>query len=332
MILGHERQIKYLETVLKKNRMAHAYLFYGPEHVGKLTIAKSFAKALRCQKKIIPISRDRGESVSLFGECGECVSCAGIENDADPEVLRLDALHTLISEKETRKEIPIKDIRELKRIFSLAPLGNAWRVVIINEAEKMSAEAANAFLKLLEEPGAQTLILLVTSSRELLFSTIMSRTQQIQFSLVPHAEINGFLEKKRLPAEERKELCRIARGRPGVLHTLLEDKDALAEERKFLAGVSTGIEEGDIPAAFRIHEHIASDPELRVKYIECAMEILRAKLLLANTPETALFFAKKLKNALRMRTLIETTNVNPRLCLDAFTLGVQSGSKAAAYK
>ena len=232
MILGHERQIKYLETVIKKNRMAHAHLFFGPEHVGKLVIAKMVAKALFC-----PHAKG-----GLMNVCHKCEACQKIEKNMHPEVIFLDTEHTLVSKKETRKDIPIDDIRELKRVLSFAPHGAAWRVVIINEAEKMSAEAANAFLKILEEPGDLTLIILITSSRELLLPTILSRTQQIGFSLVSDEILKKFLEREKKYGESHEEMLKIAGGRAGVLMRMREEKTFLSEERTFFGAIQKGLD------------------------------------------------------------------------------------------
>jgi DNA polymerase III gamma/tau subunit len=145
MILGHERQLKYLETVYKNSRLAHAYLFYGPEGVGKCTVAREFA-----------------------------------------EKLVKDPAQVIILTTEGSRDIPIDDIRELKRKLSFAPQADEWRVVIIDGVEHLSIPAANAFLKLLEEPGERTLLLLISSALELVLPTIRSRTQAIRFGMVPN--------------------------------------------------------------------------------------------------------------------------------------------------
>ena len=142
-LIGHDRQIQFLNSCRTRGTLPHAYLFHGPEHVGKLTIALMLAQSFFCPE----VSKDDMRSV-----CGTCQSCQAIANYRHPSIFFLDTAHTLVSKKENRKEIPIEDIRELKRILSFAPQGNQWRLAIINEAEKMSTEAANAFLKLLEEP------------------------------------------------------------------------------------------------------------------------------------------------------------------------------------
>src|SRR3989338_2587481 len=144
-IIGHEKQLRYLEHVRLRNTLAHAYLFHGPDGVGKRTVARAYAKTLTGARDII----------------------------------FLDTSHTLVSKKDERRDIPIEDIRELKRMWTLAPSGDMWRVLIVNDAEHMSDQAANGFLKLFEEPGSRTIIFLIASSRDLLMPTIISRAVNI---------------------------------------------------------------------------------------------------------------------------------------------------------
>lgn len=173
MIRGYERQITYLERVRARGRLAHAYLFYGPDRCGILAIAKSLIKGLYCP--------NYGGETSLVKAGDGCRECAAVDADTHPAVILLDLEHSLTSEKETRKKIPIDDIHELRRRFSLAAAGGAWRVAIVHHADTMSEDARDAFLKLLEEPGAQTLFILITDARESVSPTIRSRAVPLGF-------------------------------------------------------------------------------------------------------------------------------------------------------
>lgn len=312
MILGHERQIQYLEKVLKKGRLAHAYLFYGPEGVGKFTIAKAFARTLQC-------ASHQGQTLisrSDLDDCS-CVPCRLIEQNAHPHVYILDPEHTLVSKKEKRKDIPIEDIRELKRLLSLAPEGGQWRIVIINEAEKLSFDAADAFLKLLEEPGAQTLIILVTSERELLLPTVVSRAIPIRFSLVPEHTLAETLRAEVKDPALQKEILLLAGGRPGAVFRLLKEGN-LEKERKFLRQILVILKQKAITEALQFSEKTAFDEGGRKKMIEYIMRTLRARLL-GQVGDT-IPLVRKLKNIQRIAGILETTNVNPRLALDAMML------------
>ena len=173
MILGHERAIRYLNRVIARGRLAHGYLFYGPDEAGNLNVAQSVAHALVCSHE--------GSEASLMGKDNGCEAYGRIAAGTHPAVVLLDLAHTLTSTKETRKEIPIDDIRELKRVFSFAPLEDAWRVAIIGQADTMSGDATDAFLKLLEEPGERTLFVLTAGNRESVAETIRSRIVPLGF-------------------------------------------------------------------------------------------------------------------------------------------------------
>ena len=107
--------------------------------------------------------------------------------------------------------------------MSFAPQGDRWRLAIINEADKMSEEAANAFLKLLEEPGSHTLIMLIASHKDLLLPTIVSRAQAIGFLTVSDQIMKTALKEKDIVEDTREEFLTFAGGRPGVLMRLCED-------------------------------------------------------------------------------------------------------------
>lgn len=276
--------------------MAHAYLFSGPEGIGKFEVAKAIAKSFYCE----------GAKKSLHDVCGECVQCRLIDSAAHPHVVILDPKHTLVSKKvprsdhgrtgmavsrpegrdglateslaKKRKEIPIQDVRELKRVFSLAPQGNNWRIAIINNADKMSQEAANSFLKLLEEPGQQTLIILLSAYPEMLPQTVVSRTQVIKF----FGGRAGFSQEDK---ELRQELALLVRQR-------------------------------DLPRAFKFFEKAVDNDELRKKTIFLLLATARNKLLATPQRESVM----TIKEMLRIAEIMETTNVNSRLALDVLFL------------
>lgn len=280
MILGHNRQLEYFQKVFERGRLAHAYLFYGPDQVGKMTVAEWLVKKLQCEKNVI----------------------------------LLDTEHTLLSKKEERKEIPIEDIRELKRIFSLAPPEGRWRAAVINEAEKMSRDAANAFLKLLEEPGTRTLFLLLTEDRELVLPTIASRALPMRFSPLPDNAIRAFLETKVKDALLREDIVKFSAGRPGVAVRLAENQEEFLRERRLAAAVGA-VYRGGTPAALRLSERIAGNRVLRQKAVEYLIRALRRDLYQESAEKRGIY-AEKLKKVNHLAALLDTTNVNPRLALD----------------
>ncbi|MDP3769791.1 MAG: DNA polymerase III subunit delta' [Candidatus Sungbacteria bacterium] len=308
--IGHDRQISYINKIRSRGRMAHAYLFHGPEHLGKLTLALMLAQSFFCPQST---------KTDIRSVCGTCASCQAIVNRRFPHVIFLDTHHTLVSKKETRKEIPIEDIRELKRIFSLRPAGETWRLAIIDEADKMSEEAVNAFLKLLEEPGPQTLIILIAPSRDLLLPTILSRTQVVGFFPVPELKLRAFMETKDITAKMQDELLVLAGGRPGILMRVCSDSAYAQQERGFADEIEHIIFDRDILNALRLSEKIAPDQALREKTVGWIISFLRRQLI-AELGASSDKLVKKIKRIDRIAMLLETTNANPRLGMDVIFL------------
>jgi len=160
-IIGHEKQVNFLQKSIKKKRLSHAYLFIGPEGVGKLTIALAFAKALECED-------GRDEDF-----CGHCQSCLAIEKGNHPDV-------HLISPESGKEEISIAQIKKLCRDFTLSALSGLYKIGVIQGADLLGRAAANAFLKTLEEPLGKAIFIL-TSSSESILPTISSRCQILKF-------------------------------------------------------------------------------------------------------------------------------------------------------
>lgn len=310
-LIGHDQQIAYLNASKASGRLGHAYLFHGPNHVGKLTIAHAFAQSFFCSNAGGDMSR----------VCGDCQSCRMINESHHPNVTMLDTDHTLVSKKETRKEIPIEDIRALKQQLSYAPAAHQWRLAIINEADKMSEEAANAFLKLLEEPGTQTLLILVAAHKDLLLPTIVSRVQSLRFLTVSDAILTGVLDAKRIANDDRKDMLLLAGGRPGILMQLCEDSDAhVKEDIKILRDIEKIIHTHDLVNALRISEQSSQDTNMREKIINWLVAILRAKLVDTAHSADAISTAHKITRVDYIANLIDSTNVHPRLAMDVMFL------------
>lgn len=304
-IIGHTRQIEYLSRVIAAGRFAHAYLFYGPEHVGKYTIAKAFTKTLYCTQ---------GQG-TLPGVCGTCAACRAIEQDKHPSVIILTPEHTLVSKKETRSNIPLEDIHELKRRFAFAPIGHAPRVTIIDRADTLSEEAGHAFLKLLEEPGSEIIFILIAPSRDLLLPTIVSRTTALGFSLVPETALADALASR--PMAHKAELLRIANGRPGVLLSLSADAKQWQDEQSFLKRAIALFRNPDDPLHAPTLDAIAENRRDTLRLMAYFVRMLRAELIASPGMAETDTLAKTIRVANRIAGLIESTNVHPRLALDS---------------
>lgn len=176
-IAGHKRQLEFLEQIINKNRLAHAYVFAGPDGVGKKMVAKRLAMA-------------------LLGE--------GNPNAFQPDLLEIDG----------RNGIKIEQIRDLIYKLSLKAYMAKYKVAVIDAAHNLTDEAQNALLKSIEEPKSNTIIILVTSAPDRLKKTILSRAQKINFGGVDFPEYQHLLPKK-LSDEQKRLIQDFASEKPG---------------------------------------------------------------------------------------------------------------------
>jgi DNA polymerase III subunit delta' len=176
-IRGHEAQKAAFAQIEARGRLAHAYLFVGPEGVGKKTFAVELARGLSCE---------RAKAKGTLDACGECPPCVQIAAGTYPD------LHSL-SLPEDLQEFPINAIRGLRDEVSLKPMMGGYRIALIDDADKFSDPAANAFLKTLEEPPPHSLLILLSPSTTQLLPTIVSRCQIVRFAPLPEETVAELL-------------------------------------------------------------------------------------------------------------------------------------------
>ena len=159
-IPGQQRAIRFLKQLIKKEAVPHAFLFTGMEGAGKFAAARQFAKALNC-----PSPQD-------FDSCGACASCRKLEEGLHPDLVHI---------KNEGVFIKLEQIRELMKRFRFRPFEGKFRVVIIQDAQRLMESAANAMLKILEEPPKANIFILLATESQMLLPTIVSRCCQVRF-------------------------------------------------------------------------------------------------------------------------------------------------------
>lgn len=163
-----------LKNAIKKNMLAHAYLFFGPRGVGKTTCARIFAKTINCQHP--------DENMEA---CNQCESCLSFNENRSFNIHELDAA----------SNNSVEDIRNLIDQVRIPPQVGKYSTYIIDEVHMLSLNAFNAFLKTLEEPPKHAIFILATTEKHKIIPTILSRCQIFDFNRIEISDIVGHLSK-----------------------------------------------------------------------------------------------------------------------------------------
>ncbi|KPK38674.1 MAG: hypothetical protein AMJ78_09635 [Omnitrophica WOR_2 bacterium SM23_29] len=226
-IIGQRLAVELIRRAIEEKRLAHAYLFIGPDGVGKALLAKIFAQSLNCE---------RGEA----DPCGECISCKKIENKNHPDV------GWIYPEGKSRK-IRINSIRQVSQALSLKPYEGKAKVFIIDEADHMTEEAANCLLKTLEEPPKDSTLILLASNISRLYPTIISRCQKIPFYPLDEEMVKAELVRKYKIDEKRATyISRFSEGRLGKAAEALEEEALIKRDKvvdEFILPKDSGYED-----------------------------------------------------------------------------------------
>ncbi|MHB8770368.1 MAG: DNA polymerase III subunit delta' [Syntrophales bacterium] len=172
-LYGQDQPLAVLKNAMANNRIAHAYLFYGMEGIGKRTAAALFARAVNCESESPP--------------CTTCASCRKALHQNHPDIVTISAEGQFIK---------IGAVKELQEQMKFRPREGRRRVVVMPEADRMNAPAANALLKTLEEPSAGNILLLTTSRPHALPLTILSRCQHLRFTPLPREDVARYLRER----------------------------------------------------------------------------------------------------------------------------------------
>lgn len=226
-VIGHERQKTLLEAALRHDRVAHAYLFHGEAHIGKGLMALRLAQVLNC---------DRPADAGAPDRCGPCRSCHQIEARTHPDFLLIEPERDLAN-----PQIKIDQVREIESQIIYRPLIGRFKIVVIDDADRLTLSAANALLKTLEEPPAHSVFILITSRPFALPATITSRCQCLRF--VPPAQTQveaALILKRNIPPQDARLLALATQGRIGeALHAEIASMRQTREELQTLLSPSS---------------------------------------------------------------------------------------------
>ncbi|MCC6619610.1 MAG: hypothetical protein IT385_00050 [Deltaproteobacteria bacterium] len=350
-ILGHDAQKETLLAALARDRLHHAYLFAGPDGIGKRRMAYALAARVLCAAPD-PATGD------LCGACKHCrrvLATPGYHDEEGPfpssgtapllaprhpDVLALVPHGTYIK---------IEQVREVLRIVPYQPVEGASRFVVIDPVDALNDAAANALLKTLEEPPRSTRFILVTSAPANVLVTIRSRCQRVAFGRLPDAAITTLLAQRGVDADTIARVIPLAAGSARVAVELVSDPVlAIWDE---LAGKILAADPQRAPSELlELAAALAELPNREGVFERCA-RLLRDALLLRVTPDAARLFHEALREPLwawaaarspdaiiqRLRIVedtrlaVRTFNVQPRLAFERllFAVGAPAGREIA---
>lgn len=298
--IGHERELSRLEHDIATQNIASAYLFTGPQGVGKFTVARTFAGILQCEQNF----------------CRTCATCQQVAKGSHPDTLCILPEDGVIS---------IDRIRAIGHFLSQKTLA-ARKVVIIKQADAMTIEAANALLKNLEEPQQITTFFLTAQNKHELPETVLSRCRHVPFLLPPRGLLlqqllEQFPEKKQ---QEMDEILLLALSRPGRAIALLRDNERLLIFQMTLQHIQHLVRDGDTRPLFPFIEHHSATPWFPQSFLEIALAVLRANLVA--TPSHSTRTSRLLDAITNITHALELlrSNVNTRMLLESISLRLSS--------
>lgn len=300
-IIGHIKQISMLQKDIEADNLSHAYIFSGPSNIGKTLLIKAFSKSILC---------DCEDSVG-------CKYCKNVEENVSADFMQ---------NLDDGELIKVEMIREFIDKLSMSASGKA-KIMFIENIERMNVQAANAFLKILEEAPKETHILMTCSDSGRLLPTISSRARIIRLMPPGKVETLDFL-KKSFPNESDETIFdayELALERLGKAYGFLKNPESFAEYKDFEEKLSKLITEQSIVERFLFVEKMLSDKDLAKKKIKIFYEIMtfimRKRLLDGNFEKKEQVL--KILSKISGDGILLKRNINARLLIENLMLIIQ---------
>jgi DNA polymerase-3 subunit delta' len=212
-ILGHEWAVDLLEKHLSQDHLRHAYLFTGPDGIGRRTMALRFAQAINHPDRIYVPQDTQSQQIARMQH---------------PDL-------SVIQRQVGDRDLKIEAVRELQRTLSFSPYTASYRIALLLDFEQASESASNALLKTLEEPPGRVVMMVTAESADALLPTIVSRCEVIRLRPVRLTDLAaGLQQQHRLPAEQARLLAHISNGRPGTALHLAQNPEILEQRSEAL--------------------------------------------------------------------------------------------------
>jgi DNA polymerase-3 subunit delta' len=293
-IIGHHKTRERLKKMADENKISQGYLFFGPESVGKSLCAKEFAYQLISQADFKP-------------------------SDEQPHPLDVCVVRPETETKRgvtKQKSISADEVREALIFLSRFPVSGKFRVVIIEDAHKLSLTAQNVLLKTLEDPNTTAVMILVTHEIGSIIPTILSRVEKIRFDYVPFDEITDGV-RSLLPKEQESKIAPFffSLGRPGMILHAANQSESFAVERIKLERLfrlsSLGLNE-----RMQLAEELSKNVPEGIRLLEWWLPGLHTQAIKNTNAEYTTRFFELLEQVEETLILLKTTQSNARLLFE----------------
>ncbi len=317
-ITTHKTVRRLLTRAVRADKICHAYLIAGPEGCGKRTLAREMACALVCETRAFP-------------SCGECGPCRRMAAGNHPDVTEIEA---------EGKYIKIDQLREYAKALHYHSFEGGYKVGIIPECEMMREEAQNAFLKTLEEPPPDTVLILTTTNLSKIVPTIQSRCQLIRLGPLPLSVIKELVAKERdLDPEKAELVASLAQG--NAVRALDMDLGMVVDKRKEIILKLLEIGPDDRTAILDFAEKLSKDESSQAFLLDLLtgfyLDVLYMKLGKTDIRNKDLFeqagrearktplktIISRVESARRARDMIYLSNANARLTWEVLTMSLK---------
>lgn len=290
-VIGHAKELEILERDFVNGEVHHAYLFVGPEKIGKYRIAKTVAAILQCPNNF----------------CHNCPACIQIEKKCHPDTIEL---------ADDGESVKIGIMREI--IARLTMTGQSrHKVFLIQNAKRLTEEAANCILKILEEPPEKTVFIITANQLRDLPATVVSRMRVMHFKKLPDDVLRASL--KELHPEVKDDvldkIITLSLGRSGKALQLISRPDVFQELFDFYRQIQFWDEKASISTRFLAVKELSQDQVKTKTFLSLLSHYLRKKMLSAKTFDQRKKTISSLENIHASSNLL-TRNVNPRLLLE----------------
>lgn len=294
-VIGHGHELQELERDFSNNNVYHAYLFVGPEKIGKYRIAKAMAQILQCPNNF----------------CHTCPSCVQIEKKCHPDTIELE---------DDGESIKIGTIREI--IARLNMTGQSkYKILLIQDCKRFVSEAASCILKTLEEPPEKTIFIFTTGQLRDVMPTIASRMRILNFKKLPDLVLRASLKESHSEADEETldQILLLSLGRSGRAIQLLSQPEKFRELRDLYRQIQFLDEKASIATRLQTMQELSQDPAKVKTFLSLFTHYLRRKLFREKSFGEKEKLMSTLENIHQASDLL-AGNVNGRLVLENIML------------